>query len=127
MLTFSGGDLSAVFTQAVTVGSASVLLDLEYYAALSTTPPGNGGGANGDGNGISEAGGGGSGGGGGGGGCLIRAAAEELDGILAVMAILAAVGPLAGPALRRARVKPASCRRSRHHPYSGHQVGCARS
>ncbi|MCU0593347.1 MAG: hypothetical protein MUC57_17990 [Desulfobacterales bacterium] len=125
MLTFSGGDLSVVFTQAVTVGSASVLLDLEYYSALSTTPSDNGGGASGNGDGINETGGGGSGGGGG--GCLINAATEEPDGILTVMATLAAAGLLAGPALRRDRVKQATCRQGLHHPYSGNPVGGARS
>jgi hypothetical protein len=125
MVSFSGGDLSAVFTQAVTVGSASVLLDLEYYTASSTTPSDNGGGTNGDGNVTNETGGGG--GSGGGGGCLISAATEDPDGILAVMATLGAAGLLAGAALRRGRVKQATRRQRRHQPFSGNQARGARS
>lgn len=76
-LTFSGGDLIGVFTRAATVGTASVLLDLEYGAASAVDPPGNdGGGTDGgdDGGGTSTSSRSGSGGGGG--GCLIGAAAE---------------------------------------------------
>jgi len=99
-VTFSGGELSGTFTRAVTVGSSSVLLDLEYEAGSSTPPPVNGGGGGG---------GGGSGGGaGGGGGCLIAMAAEGFDGASRGGVFLTAAILLAGlalfHALKRARV-----------------------
>jgi hypothetical protein len=88
-VTFSGGDLSEALSRTVTVGSSSVLLDLEYDSASSNTPPVSGGGSHG---------GGGSGGSGssGGGGCLIGMAAEGFDtasrqGMLPTAAMLLAV------------------------------------
>ena len=90
-VTFSGGDLSDTITRAVTVGSSSVLLDLESDAASSTTPPVNGGGSGG--------GGSSGGGGGGGGGCLIGMAAEGFDGASAGEIFLTAAILLAGLAL----------------------------
>jgi hypothetical protein len=94
-VTFSGGDLSDTITRAVTIGSSSVLLDLEYEAESSTPPPVNGG----SGGGGSGGGGGSSGGGGGGGGCLIGMAAEGFDGASAGEIFLTAAILLAGLAL----------------------------
>jgi uncharacterized membrane protein YgcG len=122
---FSGGDLSDTITHTVTVGSSSVLLDLEYEAASSTPPPvngGGGGGGSGSGGGDSGGGGGGSSGGGGGGGsgCLIGMAAEGFDGasageifltaaiLLAGLALIPALNPTRGKRLN-ARATPPPC------------------
>jgi hypothetical protein len=76
-LTFSGGHLTGIFTRTVTVGSASVLQDLEYFAASAANPADNDDGSS-AGEGAADGGGGGSsGGGGGGGGCMIGAAVED--------------------------------------------------
>jgi hypothetical protein len=96
-VTFSGGELSGTFSRTVTVGSSSVLVDLESDVASSTTPPVNGGGSGG--------GGSSGGGGGGGGGCLIGMAAEGFDGASRGGVLLTAAILLAGLALFR-RLKP---------------------
>jgi len=94
-VTFSGGDLVGAFTQSVAVGSASVLLDLEYYQASSSSLPGNeGSGGSGEASGS---------GGGGGGGCLIAAAADGGHRAAMDRGFLAAAFLLAGFALWRAR------------------------
>jgi hypothetical protein len=91
-LSFSGGDLSAVFERAVTVGTDSVLVDLEYYAASSGSPPVDGGGdAGGDG-----ANGAASNGGGGGGGCLISAAVDQPNAVAKLGVYFATVLLIAG-------------------------------
>lgn len=99
-VTFSGGDLVGVFTRSVAVGSASALLDLEYYEASSSglpdnEEPGVGGDAGGAGSG--------SGGGGGGGGCLIAAAADGVCSAAVYRGLLTAAFLLAGFALWSAR------------------------
>lgn len=104
-LTFSGGDLAGVFTQAATVGSSSVLLDLEYYAASSTSPPVNGGSGGGSSGGGGGAGGASSGsGGGGGGGCLIGTAADGLYSASVDREFLTVAILLAGFAFWRSRL-----------------------
>lgn len=119
-LTFAGGDLTGVFTQAATVGAASVLLDLEYYTASSTSQPVNGGTGGGSSGGGSGAGVESSAsGGGGGGGCLIGTVAEGIYGGSAGRGFLAVAILLAGLAFyrsilnrrRRAACIAAECRR----------------
>ena len=80
-LTFSGGDLTGVFTRTVTVGTTSVLEDLEYFAASAANPAENDGGS-------SAGEGGADSGGSGGGGCMIGAAAEDDSGTLKYRATL---------------------------------------
>jgi len=118
-LTFAGGDLTGVFTQAATVGAASVLLDLEYYTASSTSQPVNGGTGGGSSGGGSGAGVESSASGGGGGGCLIGTVAEGMYGGSAGRGFLAVAILLAGLAFyrsilnrrRRAACIAAECRR----------------
>ncbi|MCU0560139.1 MAG: hypothetical protein MUD16_08085 [Desulfobacterales bacterium] len=76
-VTFAGGELVGTYLRSVAVAANSVLLDLEYFAASSTTPPPVGDSGSGSGSGS-------SGGGGGGGGCFIQAAhpPEGLPGVL---------------------------------------------
>jgi hypothetical protein len=115
-LTFAGGDLTGVFTQAATVGAASVLLDLEYYTASSTSQPVNGGtGGGSSGAGVESS----ASGGGGGGGCLIGTVAEGIYGDSAGRGFLTVAILLAGLAFyrsilnrrRRAACIAAECRR----------------
>jgi len=84
-VTFSGGDLTGIFTQSATVGSTSVLLDLEYYAASSVPPPVGGGGSNED---SSSGGSSSANDSGGGGGCLIGTVSEDIDGACVVRTVL---------------------------------------
>jgi hypothetical protein len=92
-LVFSGGDLGAVVTRTATVGSASVLLDLEYDGASSSSPPVD----SGESTGAGSTAGGGSGGGGSG-GCLIGAAAGRHEGLRESGVFIMAACWLAGAA-----------------------------
>lgn len=96
-LTFSGGNLTGVFTRSVTVGSTSVLQDLEYFAASAANPADNDDGSS-AGGGAADGGGGSSsgGGGGGGGGCMIGAAAEDDSGTMKYQAALSIATLIAG-------------------------------
>lgn len=76
-VSFSGGELGGRYERTVSVGGASVLLDLESYAASSDNPA------------VSVNGG--SGGGGGGGGCFLEAASIEGRPSAAAVAALALV------------------------------------
>ena len=93
-LVFSGGDLGAAVTRTAAVGSASVLLDLEYDGASSSSPPVD----SGENTGGGSTAGGGSRGGGGGGGCLIGAAAGRHEGLRESGVFLVAACWLAGAA-----------------------------
>jgi len=98
-VTFSGGDLGAVFSRTLAVGSDSALLDLEYDAASSNNPPADSGEDTGDGGGGSS----------GGGGCLIGAAAgqpagfEEWGLLLSAAFLLTVDAALSGTLRTRAR------------------------
>jgi hypothetical protein len=90
-LVFSGGDLGAAVTRTAAVGSASVLLDLEYDGASSISPPVD----SGDGADADSSAGGGSGGGG---GCLIGVAADRHEGLRELGVLLVPACVLAGVA-----------------------------
>lgn len=102
-LTFSGGDLIGVFTRSATVGAASVLLDLESYAASAAGPPDS---DDGGGDGGGPSGGRRSGSGGGGGGCLIGAAAQGSGRGLWIGLLLAAAVLPAGRGRSAHRQRP---------------------
>lgn len=93
-LTFSGGGLTGVFTRTVTVGSASILLDLEYFTASAANPADNDDGSS-AGGGTAD-GGGGSSSGGGGGGCMVGTAAEDDSGTMKYRAALSIATLIAG-------------------------------